>query len=314
MTDRPALSVVVVIVSDTMRARASSAHLADCLRALEDQRDAPPLDIVVPYHPSTDGIEALRAAFPHVHFERVDDPAIAARTPGSREHHDVLRAHGLALARGDIVALLEDHARADPAWAASLIAAHRSDAAAVGGAIDNDIDRALNWAVFFCDFGKYQNPVPAGPSPFASDANVAYKRAALDAVRTLWQGSFHEVIVNQGLLRAGATIVLDPSAVVRQHRSALALGDALRERFVWGRSYAVSRNALLKPGQRMLYAALTPALPLVLTLRMASLARQRRRRFGKFLVAAPLALLLTMSWSAGECAGYLAGSRAAPEP
>ena len=86
--------------------------------------------------------------------------------------------------------LLEDHARPDAHWAANVVAAHRQTHAAVGGAIENGIDRALNWAVYYCDFGKYQNPVPAGETPFASDANTTYKRAELESVRSVWGDAF----------------------------------------------------------------------------------------------------------------------------
>jgi hypothetical protein len=45
---------------------------------------------------------------------------------------------------------------------------------------------------------------------------------------------------------------------------------------------------------------------------MTSTAWQRRRHFGKFVGAAPLTALLTLSWSVGEAMGYLgahAGAR-----
>ena len=304
-TQAPRLSVVVVIMSDTTSSRAQSGDLAGCLAALEQQIDPPPMEIIVPYHPNTDGIDAIRSRFPEVRLVTVADPEIAARKAGSREHHDTLRARGLAAARGQIVALLEDQARPDRHWSEHIIAAHATDAAAVGGAIENGIDRPLNWAVYFCDFARYQNPLPAGASEFASDANTAYKRAALDSVRPLWQASFREVVVNGALIAAGRSIVLSPDIVVYQQRSDLELGSALRERFVWGRSYGATRSTMLTTFRRLVYAALCPLLPLVTLQRIAGIAWRRRRHFGKFLRAVPLIALLSSSWSAGECAGYL---------
>jgi len=305
--EEPALSAVVVIVSDTLAAVAHTGHLQGCLSALRQQVDAPRFEIVVPYHAATDGIDSLRATFPDVRFVPVADPAIAARKPGSREHHDVLRARGLAVARGALLALLEDHARPDAHWCANIVAAHRADSvAAVGGAIENGIDRPLAWAVYYCDFARYQNPVPRGPSSFASDANTAYKRTALEALRPLWTKSFREGIVNGALLAAGNKLALDPTVIVYQHRSDLRLGKALSERFVWGRSYAQTRCTVLAPMRRIAYAALSPLLPALLFLRMAATAWQRRRHFGKFVRSAPLVALLACSWSAGECVGYIA--------
>jgi hypothetical protein len=300
----PELSVVVAIISDTMMARARTDDLAGCLQALQQQIEAPSTEVIVP-HADTDGIDALAQRFPHVRFLPVVAPEVLKREPGSREHHDVLRAHGLAAARGRLVALLEDQGRPCPRWCAHILAAHRDDDAAIGGAIENGIDRPLNWAVYFCDFARYQNPLPAGPSPFASDANTSYKRTALESVRPLWERSFREVVVNEALVAAGMRVSLRPDIVVHQHRSGLALRSALAERFVWGRSYAMTRSALLSRPRRFVYALLSPLLPPVMLARMAALARQRGRHFGKFLAVIPLLVLLTCSWSAGECAGYL---------
>lgn len=303
----PVLSAIVVIVSDTLEPRAHAGHLAGCLRALKAQIDAPPFEVIVPYHAATDGIAEVQKDFADVRFVAVHDAAIAERKPGSREHHDVLRSRGLAVARGALLALLEDHARPDARWCANLAAAHRqSDAAAVGGAIENGVDRPLAWAVYYCDFARYQNPVPDGASPFASDANSAYKRQALESIRPLWQKSFREGVVNGALLQAGKTLVLRGDVIVYQHRSDLTLANALRERFVWAKSYARTRATPLTPVKRLAYAVASPLLPPLLLLRMASTAWQRRRHFGKFIGAAPLAALLLCGWSAGECAGYVA--------
>jgi hypothetical protein len=73
----------------------------------------------------------------------------------------------------------------------------------VGGAIENGIGRPLNWAVYFCDFLPYQNPVPLGESAIASDACVSYKRAALESTRTIWQEIFHEWSGNGALRSRG---------------------------------------------------------------------------------------------------------------
>ena len=312
MTSSPApvLSIVVAIVSDTTSARADASHLGRCLDAIEKQVDAPPLEVIVPHLANVDGLDAVRRRFPRVSFLPVHD--VAAR-PGNREHHDVLRARGLAAARGQIVGLLEDHAIPDARWCAGVVAAHRQSFSAVGGAIENGIDRPLNWAVYYCDFGKYQNPIPAGASPFASDANVTYKRSALEPIRATWEQSFREVVVNEKLASRGERVGLDPRVIVYQHREGLRLGTAIRERFVWGRSYAATRQALLTTRQRLMYAMLSPVLPALLLVRMTQTARSRSS-FAKFLGALPFVALLVTVWSAGECIGYLAGLGTAPVP
>lgn len=299
----PLVSVVVVIVSDTTTPRASAAHLAECLDALASQTDAPPFEVIVPHTTAVDGLEAVRARFPDVRF--LPAPDVVARV-GGREHHDVLRARGMAVARGEIVGLLEDHARPHPRWCAAVADAHRSPHAAIGGAIENGVDTPLNWAVYYCDFGKYQNPVAAGETAFASDANVTYKREALEAVRPAWQEAFREVVVNGALKGQGRTIALDPRVIAYQNRHGLALTPALRERFSWGRSYAATRRSQLPPVRRLILAMLAPALPAVLLYRMGRTARARGS-FATFGRALPFTALLLVSWSAGEGLGYVTG-------
>lgn len=307
----PCVSVVVVIVSDTTQARADAHHLAGCLEALGRQRAAPAIEVIVPHHARVDGIDALKQRFPHVRFLLVSGEEAMGNGCG-REHHDVLRAHGLLAARGEVVALLEDHARPDEMWCAHMVRAHEGRFAAIGGAIENGIDRPLNWAVYYCDFGKYQNPLPSGDSAYASDANTSYKKAALDSVRELWERRFREVVVNGALLSRGERVGLQPEIIVYQHRSDLQLSSALRERYVWGRSYAVTRCELLSGGKRLVYAALSPLLPLIMLLRLARTAWQRRRTFDKFLRGMPLIALLLAGWGCGEALGYL--TRALPRP
>ena len=309
LSPEPALSVVVVIVSDTTE-RATAAHLVDCLDALAKQVDGPSIEVIVPHLVEVEGLDAVRARFPWVRF--LPAPEVTAY-PGGREHHDLLRARGLEAARGKIIGLLEDHARPDSTWCANAIAAHRQPHAGIGGAIENGVDRLLNWAVYYCDFGRYQNPVPAGETPFASDANTTYKREALQSVGPVWVEGFREVVVNAALNAEGRTIALDPRIVVYQNRRGLSLGAALRERFVWGRSYAATRLALLTTGKRLVLAALSPLLPAVLFLRMARTSWSRGS-FGTFAAAIPFTLLLLVTWSAGEGIGYLFGVETPSSP
>jgi hypothetical protein len=307
ISPNPWLSVVVVIVSDTTHSQAGASHLAGCLQALTRQVDPPAMEIIVPYHPRTAGIEDLKPRFTSVAFLCVEDLKTLTGQGGSHEHHDELRAHGLAAARGGIIGLLEDHARPDLHWCGYMVEAHRQSYAAVGGAIENGIDRPLNWAVYFCDFGRYQNPVPAGESPFASDANVTYKRTALESIRPIWQEIFHETAVSWALTARGEKLGLSPKAIVYQHRSDLRFGSAVKERFIWGRSYAATRGTLFGGAQRVIYVVLSPMLPSVLLLRMARNVLKKRRCVGPFFKALPLTAILTLSWSLGEAIGYVTG-------
>jgi hypothetical protein len=305
--------VVVVIASDTTRPRADVEALCACLEAFRRQRDAPEIELVVPCHDAVDGLDELAARFPEAVIVKVSGPKGPSLT-GERVHHHSLRTAGLRAARGELLALAEDHARPDPHWCAGMLAAHREgagDFAGVGGAIDNAVDRPLAWAVYLCDFARYQSPVPEGESELASDINVAYRREALEAVRPVWEEGFYEVIVNRALRERGGKLVLRNDARMWQHREGLRPWPAVLERFAWARSYAAVRSGSLG-GRRLLYALLAPLLPPLLIARIGRLCRERGR-FGKFLGALPWLVPLTAAWSLGEAAGYAAPRSAASE-
>src|SRR5271169_6322654 len=112
--DGPKLSVVVAIVSDGS-GQPDVIHLEPCLAALARQDGAPPMEIVVAHLPGTAGIAGLRDRYPDVVFSEVTDLRMYTGG-GSREHHDEIRARGLALARGEIIALIEDHGIPSRDW------------------------------------------------------------------------------------------------------------------------------------------------------------------------------------------------------
>jgi GT2 family glycosyltransferase len=297
-----AMSVVVGLISG------KKDDLQRCLRALHKQTLRIPMDVIVPYDDPCAEVVTLAAEFPGVKFVRADTlDTRKARAGASREHHDTLRTIGLRAAAGDVVALTEDHAHAAHNWCEEMVAAleRHPKAAAVGGAVDCDSDRLLNWAVWFCDFGRYQNPLPEGRSEFVSDSNVAYRRSALQSVEAVWRDDYHETAVHWAMVDAGFELCTTPRVIVWQARSDLALGSALRERFVWARSFAGTRARMVGSPMRWIYALLSPLLPLVMTWRLARTAFQRGRYKGRFVRALPLIVILQTVWGAGELVGYV---------
>lgn len=295
------LSIVVAIIEG------GSYAMKTCLAALEPSASEYVLEVLVPYDSRLDSIDELESRFPWAQF--IDArKIIVAEEHGdtSREHHDMLRAVGINLASGPIVALLEDHGVPSENWCRSLLDAHRtSDAAAIGGAVENGVDRLLNWAVYYCDFGRYQNPVPSGPVEFLSDSNVSYKRDALWSVKHQWSDAFHETSVNWELRRDGATLKLNPEMVVHQTRRNLSFLFALRERIVWGRSFAGTRAMEVSNLRRALFAAFSFLLPFVLTFRIVALGLKKQRFLGRLFCSLPIVFLLEIFWSFGEFVGYV---------
>jgi len=306
--DQPEISVVVAIIAGGREA------MSACLTALEAGAGSHQLECIVPYDDRLDGVAELTARFPWARFVDARSEVDSSHFGDfSREHHDILRAIGLRQARGRIVALLEDHGTPSRDWVEATLEAHRGPEAAIGGAVENGVDRTLNWAVYYCDFGRYQNPVPKGEAEFLSDSNVSYKCEALLRVKDRWQDAFHETSVNWELRRLGERLRLEPRMVVYQTRRGLRLQPALRERYVWGRSFAGTRATEVGLARRAVFAVFSFLLPALLTWRVVRQAMAKGQSAGRLLRALPLILLLETIWSFGELIGYLTGSAGGPE-
>ncbi len=297
------LSVVVAPTEDGL-------FMKEALAALAVQEITTPFEVIVPVDQSIQGVEALRRAYSDVRFIEVKGAMDLSESPDIGIAHlgiDRRRAAGLAAARGEIVALTEEHARPARNWCARLLESHLSPHAVIGGAIENAAPRSVNWALYFLDAGRYQNPLPEGPSRFVSDVNVSYKRRHLEKIRPLWEDMYHETGVHDAIRAAGETLWLTPKLVVWQDRGKIGLGRALRERFAWARLYAGRRSQEVSGASRCGLVLGSPLLALVLPVRAGrtTFARGRHRR--AFLKALPILLLMSSVWAIGEFTGYLTG-------
>lgn len=297
------LSIVVGLISG------KRADLQRCLRALDAQTWRP-AEVIVPYDDPCADVATLAAEFPAVRFIRAEGlDTWSARAGASREHHDTLRTIGIRAAGGEYVVLTEDHAHAAPTWCEEMVGAldRHPGAAAVGGAVECGSDRLLNRAVWFCDFGRYQNPLPEAKAEFVSDSNVAYRREALEAVSESWRDDYHETALHWAMVKAGFELRTTPRAVVWQTRSGLTLAQAVGERYVWARSFAGTRARLVGWPKRLVLALLSPLLPFVMTARLCRTTLQRGRHTRELMRALPAIWFLQTAWAIGELAGYVSG-------
>lgn len=300
MRATPALSVVVALTSGRQD------DLRRCLAALHEQTFAGPIETIVPYDDAC-AEAVVQSAFPAVRFLRAEGlETRRARTGSSREHHDTLRTIGIRAATSEYVAMTEDHAHVGRTWCQDMVEAleRYPKAAAIGGAIECGTARGLTWAVWLCDFGRYQSPLPDDRTQSISDTNVAYRRRSLEQIADAWANGYHETTVHQALLDAGFELRTIQHAVAWQARAPLGLGAALRERYVWGRSFAGTR-ARAVGGWRWALAVLVPLLPFVTTGRLVRVSFQRGRHVGRLAVWMPVVVLLQSAWAAGELLGYV---------
>lgn len=286
----PELSVVIVVLN-------GGASLARCLDALRPQMPPERLEILVPCDARLPDAAEFQRRYPEVSFLPL---------PGRRPYA-ALRSSGLRAARGRVLAITEDQCIPPPQWCANVLEAHAAPHAAIGGPMEKQQpDTALGWAIYLREFTSYIPPVAEGPSESLTDANVSYKRAALEAIRDVWAEAFHEPQVHGALRERGETLWLSPALLTYQQRT-MDLGEAVGERFAFGRLYGSLRVAGAPPARRLLLLAGSVLLPAVLLGRVIVAVVRKGRYFGPCLLALPHLALFATVWSCGEFTGYLTG-------
>lgn len=295
------LSVVLTIVSGKEAVRR-------CLSVLYPQINFSEAEIIVPFDKWSDEVAELVSEFPKVNFHRIEDLGLAADANISAHQHrlyDRRRAVGLNIACGSIIAMTEDHATPAQNWCEKILSLHEKPFGVIGGAIENAVDRPLNWAWYYCDFGRYGRPLKSADAEYVSDINVAYKRETIFSVQEVWRDAYQETTVHWTLRSNGEKLCVNDEMVVYQERPPMKIGDALSERVEWGRVFAETRAKKTGFWKRMAYAAGTVFLPPVLLYRVFKNMLRQKRTLRRIFSTMPPAFLLLSAWSFGEMLGYL---------
>jgi hypothetical protein len=302
-----ALSVIITVVG-------SEPLLRRCLARLVPQVEGRAIEVIVPYDHTAGWVAALQKEFPCVQFAEMGAVQTTCR-PGTsaaaHELYDRRKAFGLNMARGEILALLDDSAAPDPDWCDRVVEAHHLTHGVIGGCVEFAGHSVLDRAVCLQDFGRYQRPLLEGPAGSLTDINVSYKRHALLAVHDVWRERYSEALVHAALAREGVTLWQRPHIVVRHDRGPLSFRGTLVERYSWGRIFGSVRARELSWSGRLFYLVLSPALPLILVLRVAKKMLASGQR-GGFLLALSCLLFLTTAWCLGEFMGNLTGRESSP--
>ena len=217
-----------------------------------------------------------------------------------------LRALGMAAATGDIVAVTEDHCVADPNWVAELTSHQRRGTDVIGGSMGNaQQDRAVDWAVYFSEYGFFAANAPNDPdAPLLTGANVAYSRRVLGRVIELAGDGEWEDVVHARLAAAGNSLWFQPTAAINQNQN-YRFWAFCRDRYEHGHDYARRRLVDLRTARRWILLVGAAVLPFLLTFRVSQAVGRAHR--GPFLRALPITFAFLTAWSVGEAVGYLRG-------
>lgn len=182
---------------------------------------------------------------------------------------------------------------------------------AVGGVVEpGDAASAAMWAFYYVDFFRYMRPAQSGGSPTLSVCNVAYHRSHLEAIHDLWKDGFLETEVHDALRDRFGPLEICADAEVTVRRN-VRFGDAVYERYAFGRLFGSARVANVGGRRRAYFSLFAPALPVLLMGRMTAKAASNPAARGKFVRALPSLLTMVAAWSWGEWLGYLTRRRPA---
>jgi hypothetical protein len=217
-----------------------------------------------------------------------------------------LRSLGVRETRGASIALIEDHSIVAPGWIESLMGARAAGWTVCGGPIENDSESsAYDWALYFAEYARFMPPIEQENVTILSGANIFYDRATLWSCGSIWESCFYETDVNAALVDAGHKLHLLSNALVTS-RLRMKLGEALKHLFSGGMHFGNFRKSCSRSLARWMWVIVSPAIPIVMLLRIVRITTRRRRdRFVQLLRSLPYLLLLLCGWSLGEAAGYL---------
>jgi glycosyltransferase involved in cell wall biosynthesis len=285
-----ALSIIVVAYN-------SAATIERCLSALVPQQAASAEVIVV------DSGEDATARIVAEKF-----PSVKLISCDSRRYPGAARNIGIENARGRLIGFVDSDCVAAPDWVARVLDAHSAPDPVIGGVVDNASPAGvLGWAIYFCEFHQWMPGTPAGPMVEIPTCCLSVKRWALERFGPFRaQGYCSDTAFNWKLGRSGFPPRFDPAIRVAQiYEPTLAF--FVRKQLMHGRAFARMRvvEERFSAPRRLLYAALCPLLPFVLSWRLIRRVLARGVYREQLLASAPLVFAGLGLWSLGELVGYL---------
>jgi glycosyltransferase involved in cell wall biosynthesis len=269
----------------------------DCLESVFAQAGAPLFEVIVVDCHGSENVARLQARFPKGRFIQIP----------KRETVPNLRRRGVEQARGDIIAIIEEHCLASPNWLATASSAFTPGYVAVGGPVAfRDEGRLRDWITYFIEYNSYLPPWPEGETFNLSGANLAYRREVLQSNLDLLSHGYWEATLHPKLLAEGGKFRSLPEMIV-YHRGPFGYFYYLRQRYLFSRAFAGARRTTLSSAQRTAYLLAAPAVPALLLARMGARVRAKKCHEDKFLLTLPLLIPAVMMYVVGEWVGYMFG-------
>lgn len=272
--------------------------IGECLASLHKQATKADFEIIV-VDSSTDGTaDLVEEKFPGVKICRF----------AVRKYCGDARNIGISMASGELIAFIDADCTADPGWVDAVLVAHRSPDPAIGGAIANgNPESYVGWAAYFCEFSQWMPGIPGQRMTDIACANMSYKRVVFDKFGRFIEGTYcSDTEFHWRLGREGHTLRFEPKMEIAHHNID-NFGRLLRHEYQHGRFFAQvrTRSQGFPLARRCAYVVLSPLIPLKLFMGISVRALANAMYRANFLKALPLLVLGIISWSLGECRGYV---------
>ncbi len=300
MLTEPQLSVIIASYN-------AEKTIKTCLDSLENQTTDKDFEIIVVDSSIDRTAMLIEKYFPSVRLHKFPE----------RKFCGDARNWGVSVAAGEIIAFIDADCVASSDWIDSILTAHQSSHPVVGGAIANgNPDSLVSWAAYFCEFSRW---MPNAPSSWMIDiagANMSYKRKVFSDLGKFIEGTYcSDTDFHWRLKQIGHYPQFEPSMLVFHNNIDTFLKFILHE-YVHGKSFAQVRVSSKKFSKlrRLIYATFFFLIPLKLLLEVG-IRNFRNSIYGiHFVKSLPLLIPGLISWSLGECVGYVRGRRNEKNP
>lgn len=267
--------------------------LNGCLAALERERVATPLEVLLPERCGAGVRTSLAQAYPWV---RVFPVSPKTTIPA-------MRALAFMEATAPTVAVIEDHVIVPGGWARQMVRARTSEARVIGGGIVNGATaRVVDWAAFLCEYSQAVGPVSPGPAAWLTGNNTAYDRALLIEFQKVIAAGRWEDVLHEAFRQHGIVLWSRPD-IVAQHTKHYTVGGYLSQRYHFARAYAGAGQKTAAPIRRVLRGLLSLALPPVLLGRIILRTWRGGTHRAQLIRSLPLLAVFVSAWSVGEAVG-----------
>lgn len=289
----PVISVIVPSYN-------SEKTIAVCLQALLQQDCSVPFEIILVDSSSDRTPDIVREQFPAIRFFHLKEKTL----PG------LARNHGLAQARGEIIALTDSDCIVPREWLQTIHTAHTGEYHVIGGGVRNAFPwHPISIAEFFLEFREFSVHSRRREIDILPTNNLSVRREIFErfGVFSDLRASEDVVFIHQ-LRKHGVKVLFEPRIYIR-HMNRRAWAPFLRNQNILGKHSALARRLFPLPGAALAEKKwIAPLLPLVRTLRTLQFILANRwphnlKLLCEFLLTLPIFFLGACAWSKGFAQG-----------